>query len=403
MTTAPKVVLGVSGSIAAFKAAQLASDMVKSGMEVRVILTRAGAQFVTPLTFQAITGNPATVEIGDEQVGERRMGHLELARWTEALVVAPASADILARLALGLADDLLTAAALACPAPPILAPAMETGMWQHPATQSNLATLRSRGAVVVGPRVGRLASGTQGAGRMAEPAEILEAVRRALQRRDDLRGLRVLVTAGPTYEPIDPVRFIGNRSSGKMGHAVAVEARDRGAEVFLVAGPVSLPDPAGILVQRVETASQMRDAVLGRVGECDVVVMAAAVADFRPAASSEQKMRRSAELELRLVPTADIAAEAAAANPEAFHVGFALESSGLIEAAREKMRRKGQQLVVANAISEEHNPFGSETNRVVIVSKEGVQELPEMSKREVARVLWDEIRARLPEGRGDKR
>jgi len=382
-------------------------------MEVRVVLTPGGARFVTPLTFEAITGNRATIDVWDEQPGASRMGHLELARWGDVLVVAPASADVIARLSLGLAGDMLTSVALASRAPLIIAPAMETEMWLHPATQQHLATLTERGATLVGPARGRLASGTEGEGRMAEPTTILEHVRQVLRRASDLAGLRVVVTAGPTVEAIDPVRFIGNRSSGKMGFAIAEEARDRGAGVLLITGPTALPDPANIDVIHVESAADMREALLDAMTlpgtdtsagsrnadrgpgdsmkQPDVIVMAAAIADFRPASPVPQKIRREQALSLELVPTSDLAEEMAQLAPAAFHVGFALESANLVEGAREKLRRKGQQLVVANLVSDEHTPFGSDTNRVTFVSAADTLELPQMSKREVARKLWDEI------------
>jgi phosphopantothenoylcysteine decarboxylase/phosphopantothenate--cysteine ligase len=407
------VLLGVSGSVAAFKAPALASEMVKAGVQVRAVLTPAGARFVTPLTFEAITGNTATVDVWDERPGSSRMGHLELARWADVLVIAPASANILARLSLGLAGDMLTSAALACRAPLVIAPAMETEMWLHPATRQHLAVLTERGATVVGPVRGRLASGTEGEGRMAEPADILECVRHVLLRAADLAGLRVVVTAGPTLEAIDPVRFIGNRSSGKMGFAIAEEARDRGASVLLITGPTALLDPPRIELIHVESAAEMREALVGGLEPSgtgtaasspgvdrelgtstkrpDVIVMAAAIADFRPAGRSTQKIRRGKGLSLELVPTGDLAQEVARLAPEAFHVGFALESTDLVEGARQKLRRKGQQLVVANLISDEHDPFGSDTNRVTFVSASDTRELPQMSKREVARRLWDEI------------
>ena len=407
------MLLGVSGSIAAFKAPALASEMVKAGMAVRVVLTPGGARFVTPLTFETVTGNSVAIDVWDEQPGGSRMGHLELARWADVLVVAPASADILARLSLGLAGDMLTSVALACRAPLVIAPAMETEMWLHPATQQHLVTLTERGATSVGPVSGRLASGTEGEGRMAEPTAILQQVRQVLGRAADLAGLQVVVTAGPTIEAIDPVRFIGNRSSGKMGFAIAEEGRDRGARVLLITGPTAIPDPANIDVIHVESAADMREVLLDALKRPgadtaagspdadrglgnstkrpDIIVMAAAIADFRPASRSAQKIRRDQTLSLELVPTSDLAQELAKLAPEVFHVGFALESADLVEGARQKLRQKGQQLVVANLVSDEHDPFGSDTNRVTFVSAADTLELPQLSKREVARKLWDEI------------
>ena len=268
-------------------------------------------------------------------------------------------------------------------------------MFLHPATQQHLNTLRARGASVVGPTEGRLASGQKGEGRMSEPVDIWQTLRAVLGASRALVGRRVLVTAGPTYEPIDRVRFIGNRSSGKMGYAVAAEAQRRGADVTLVSGPVALAHPDGMRVVHVERAQEMRGVVLELASQQDVVVMAAAVADFEPATVVDGKARRVGPWELNLVPTPDIAADAVAAAPDAFHVGFALEPSDLVQRAREKLERKGQQLVVANAIDDEHNPFGSDHNRVVFVTAQGEHEQPIGTKAEVARRLWDEIESAM--------
>lgn len=391
-----RIILAVSGSIAAFKAAALASDLVQRGHEVQVILTAGGARFVSPLTFAGITGRPVAAEIWDE-AGGTAMGHIELGKWGEILAVAPASAGALARVALGLPDDLLGAVALTARCPLLIAPAMESGMWEHPATQEHARTLRARGAVIVGPVSGRLASGASGSGRMAEPEEILAEIERVLERPRDLEGVRVLVTAGPTFEPIDPVRYIGNRSSGKMGYAVAEEARDRGARVTLVTGPTAIRHPAGMEVLSVETHDQMQDAVLQHLSGQDVVVMAAAIADFTPAAPSGEKIKRQDGLELALRPTSDIAAETVRRLPEAFHIGFAVETDDLIGRSREKMLRKGQHLVVANSVTESHSPFGSDTNRVAIVTPKETIELSERSKREVAGEIWNAARRLRPE------
>jgi phosphopantothenoylcysteine decarboxylase/phosphopantothenate--cysteine ligase len=385
------VLLAVTGSIAAFKAAALASEMVKRALEVRVIMTAGATRFVAPLTFEALTGHPVATEVWDEQPGSSRMGHLELARWADLIVVAPVTAAALARLALGLADDLLGAVALATRAPLLLAPAMESAMFSHPATQQHLRTLAERGATVIGPENGRLASGAEGPGRMTEPLDIVERVLAVLGWQSDLSGRRVLVTAGPTHESIDRVRFIGNRSSGKMGFAVAREAAARGAHVELIAGPTALAPPPGTAVTRVESSEEMRSAVLAHAPSTDVVIMAAAVADYRPRAAREGKVRREEGLSLDLAPTEDIAAAAAAAAPHALHVGFALEPENLVESARQKLARKGQNLVVGNLISRTHNPFGADQNQVVFVTPDTVREFPLLSKDEVARLLIDEI------------
>lgn len=389
------MILAVSGSIAAFKAASLASMMVKEEFELRVIMTGGAARFIAPLTFEALTSRPVGMDIWDDHSGASPMGHLDLARWGHLLVVAPASAGALARLALGLPDDLLGAVALATSARLLVAPAMESSMYAHPATQEHLGTLRGRGAVVVGPQSGRLASGAEGPGRMSEPAEILAAIREVLGELSDLKGKRILVTAGPTFEPIDRVRFLGNRSSGKMGYAIARQAAARGASVYLVTGPSYLAPPETVETIRVESALEMQEAVLGRVGQMDAVVMAAAVSDFRPATQHEGKLKRAEAINLALIPTPDIAAAAAAAAPRALHIGFALEAGDLIEAARDKLVRKRQDLVVANEVTDRHNPFGSDTNEVAFVTSEGVVRLPPLSKDDVARRLCDEIARRL--------
>ncbi|MGI8967992.1 MAG: bifunctional phosphopantothenoylcysteine decarboxylase/phosphopantothenate--cysteine ligase CoaBC, partial [Chloroflexota bacterium] len=314
-----RIVLALSGSIAAYKGAALASDLVKSGHEVRCIMTSGARQFLAPLTLEALTGHKVTDDLWLEQP-DGGIGHIELAKWASVLLVAPASASTLAHLAHGLADDALGAVALATEAPLVVAPAMESAMFAHLATQANLRLLLERGAHVVGPDSGRLASGAKGVGRMAEPSAILQTLARLLETRVDLRGSTVLVTAGPTYESIDWVRFLGNRSSGKMGYAVAEAALARGARVILITGPTALTPPRGVETIAVESADQMRGAVLDHVDAANVVIMAAAVADYRPAEVVDGKLRRSGELTLQLVPTPDIAADAAADAPHAVHV-----------------------------------------------------------------------------------
>jgi phosphopantothenoylcysteine decarboxylase/phosphopantothenate--cysteine ligase len=286
---------------------------------------------------------------------------------------------------------MLGAVALATGAPLVVVPAMESAMFEHPATQAHLDTLRSRGAEIVGPVSGRLASGAEGPGRMEEPERVLEVLTDVLGRARDLAGWKVLVTAGPTHEPIDRVRFIGNRSSGKMGYALAREAAGRGADVLLVSGPTALAPPSGVQTVEVATAEEMRRAVLENVAGRDAVIMAAAVADFRPESVVAGKLKRTGGLTLTLAPTADIAAEASAVAPDAVHVGFALEAGDLLAPSREKLRRKGLQLIVANAISEIHDPFGSDVNRVTIIGDDREIELPPLPKTQVARRIWDEI------------
>jgi phosphopantothenoylcysteine decarboxylase/phosphopantothenate--cysteine ligase len=391
------VLLAVTGSIAAYKAVQLASELIQAGLIVRVILTHSGNMFVTPFTFEGITGHPVAQSIWDERAGDSRLEHLDLAAWADLLVVAPASADAIARLAQGRADDLLGAVALAFRGPLLIAPAMETNMFTHPATTANLALLTERGATQIGPDSGRLASGSSGPGRMSEPSDLAQAVQRLLRPPMPLFDRKVLVTAGPTYEPIDPVRFIGNRSSGKMGYAVAAEAQRRGAEVLLVSGPTALAPPAGLQFVRVETSDELRDVVLSHAALQDVVVMCAAVADYKPVTRSSEKLKRGETRQIQVTSTNDIALEASKLAPRALHIGFALESGALVTAAREKLRRKGQALVVANAITADQNPFGSDTNRVVFVTENGERALPPTTKAEVARHLWDEVQRLLAE------
>jgi phosphopantothenoylcysteine decarboxylase/phosphopantothenate--cysteine ligase len=389
------VLLAVTGSIAAYKAAHLASELVQAGLIVRVILTRGGSMFVTPVTFEAITGNPVARSLWDERAGGSRLEHLDLAAWADVLVVAPASADAIARLAQGRSDDLLGAAALAFRGPLLIAPAMEMNMFTHPATTANLALLIERGATLIGPESGRLASGSSGRGRLSEPSDIAQSVQNLLREPTTLLGRKVLVTAGPTYEPIDPVRFIGNRSSGKMGYAVASEAQRRGADVFLVSGPTALAPPAGLQIVHVETSDEMRDAVLSHAPLQDVIVMCAAVADYKPVMRSDEKLKRGETREIQVTSTGDIAAEASRVAPGALHIGFALETGSLVAAAREKLIRKGQALVVANRLTADHTPFGSDTNQVVFVTESGERALPTTTKAEVARLLWDEVQRLL--------
>lgn len=391
------VVLGVSGGIAAYKAADLASRLVRAGAALEVVMTPAAAEFVRPLTFQALTHRPVAIEMFS-LLEDREIGHVALGQRAALMIVAPATANTLARLACGLADNLLVTTALACRGPLLLAPAMESGMWQHPATRANLETLTRRGAFVVGPEKGRLASGASGEGRMAEPETILEAACWVLGRSGPLAGKKVVVTAGGTREPIDPVRFIGNPSSGKMGFALARAARDRGAEVTLIHGPVALQPPYGVASLAVGTAAQMQEAVLAAVAHADVLLMAAAVADYRPRAAAPQKIKKEAETaRLELVRTEDILALVAErrrrgdAGP-AVVVGFAAETEELLRHAAEKLEKKGLDLIVANDVSAAESGFEAETNRVVILDpRGGVESLPLLPKREVAEAVLDRI------------
>jgi len=398
-----RILLGVTGSIAAYKAVQLASDLVKAGALVDVILTRAALEFVTPLSFRAITHRDVFTSMFDPAQPEA-LEHVTLAREIDAVVVAPATAHALAKFALGFADDLLSATVLATRAPAVIAPAMETAMYEHPATQVHLATLKGRGWVVVGPAAGRLASGAVGMGRLADLADIVGALRWALGRRGDLAGFRIVVTAGPTRELIDPVRVVTNRSSGKMGFAVAEAARDRGAEVVLVTGPVGLRDPYGVEVRRVQTACEMYEAVRDAVKGAHALIAAAAVADYRPESVSAEKIKKAdqPELVVRLVRNPDILGEV---RGDFVRVGFAAESQDLIPNARRKLAEKALDLVVANDITAPDAGFEVDTNRVVLVYPDGrAEELPLLSKYEVAHRVLDRVaellRARRPAGAG---
>jgi len=388
-----KVLVGVSGGIAAYKAAELVRLFVKAEAEVRVVMTPAATKFVTPLTFQALSQHPVATETFDLQ-SEATIGHIELADWAELLVVAPASADVIGRLAQGLANDLLTTVALACKAPLLVAPAMNVNMWQHAAVQQNWATLLGRGAHGVGPGDGELACGWVGSGRMAEPQEIFAAAERLLGQRD-LDGMAVLVTAGPTWEPIDPVRYLGNRSTGKMGFAVARAAARRGARVTLVAGPTALPTPPGVERVDVESAAGMRAEVMARAEAQSIIVKAAAVADYRPAEAAPQKLKKSAlgdSPSLALTPNPDILAELGTRGwpgKRPLLVGFAAETENVEENAKKKLRDKRCDLVVANDVSEDGSGFGTDTNRVLLVSAGGAEALPLATKDEVAERILD--------------
>ena len=364
-----RVLLGVTGGVAAYKAALVARLLSDAGMHVTAVLTDSATRFVGPDTFSALTGRPAYASLWDRP-GE--VLHVRLAHENDVAVVAPCTANTITRLAHGLADDLLTSTLLEYDGPLVLAPAMHSGMWGAVVTQTNVATLSSRGVRIVGPADGSLAHGDSGPGRMSEPAEIADAVFAALRPRD-LESARVLVTAGPTHEPIDPVRFIGNRSSGKMGIAIAREAAARGATVTLVLGPATIAPPPAMEVVRVQTADEMRSAVVDRFAAADVVVMAAAVADFRPKAPNESKMKKEAGIpDLMLEPTPDILAELGERRrPGQFLVGFAAETDDVENAGREKLRSKHLDALVANAVGRAGTGFGSESNEATILVADG--------------------------------
>jgi len=390
------VVLGVTGGIAAYKAVEVASRLVKAGAAVDVIMTANAQQFVTPLTFQAITHRPVVTEMF-ALLAETEIGHVSLARRADVLVIAPATANCLAKLASGIADDMLTTTVLATEAPLLLAPAMDSHMWTNPLTQANVARLRElRDATLIGPAHGRLASGTVGVGRMSEPWEIVDAIRWVLGRQGPLKGKRAVVTAGGTREPLDPIRYLGNRSSGRMGYALARALRDRGAQVTLISAPTSLLQPVGVEFVAVETARQMCGAVLEAVKNAEMLVMAAAVADYRPAKVAKQKIKKGAEkVTLELVRTVDILQEVGQL-PEAerlIKVGFAAETEDLIPRAQAKLKAKRLDLIVAN---DPREAMGSERSQVVLLdSQEWVEELPELPKEEVAERIVDWVEGRI--------
>jgi phosphopantothenoylcysteine decarboxylase/phosphopantothenate--cysteine ligase len=391
-----RVLLGVTGSIACYKAADLASRLAQAGAQVDVVLTQAALQFVSALTFQSVTGRKAYTD-DDLWGGEGHVIHIGLAHQADLLVIAPVTANTLAKLASGLADNLLTITALAADCPMILAPAMDGGMFAHPATQANLAILRQRGAQVVGPVQGHLASGMTGLGRMSEPQELLGQARWLLSRQGILAGRKIIVTAGGTQEPVDPVRVIANRSSGKQGFALAQAALDAGAEVILITGPVSLPTPTGAFRVDVQTAEEMLAAVQSNIPEADALMMAAAVADFRPAKPVEQKIKKSRKVpELKLVNTLDILRQVAEIRLKTGWprrvVGFAAETQELLANAREKLEAKRLDLIVANDISAVDAGFAVDTNRVTILDSDGgVEALPLLSKIEVAEAVVERL------------
>jgi phosphopantothenoylcysteine decarboxylase/phosphopantothenate--cysteine ligase len=386
-----RIVLGVTGSIAAYKAVSLLRGLVAEQASVSVVMTESASRFVTPLTFEVLSGQPVSTDLFS---AHQEMVHLTLAERADLIVVAPATAQTLARCALGMADDLLGTVFLAARCPLILAPAMDGGMWDHPTVQAHVEALRSRGVTIVEPEEGPLASGRVGRGRLAGEAALLGAIDAALRPRRDWEGQRVLVSAGPTSEPIDPVRVLTNRSSGKMGYAIAAAARERGAAVVLVSGPTSLAGPAGVEVVPVQTAEQMHKALAGRLAWSTVVIMAAAVADFRPKRffSDKLKRQRGKAEALELEPTTDIVADLAGRKTKQILVGFAAETRDLVARAQDKLRRKNLDVVVANDVSHSEIGIGSDVNAAVVIGPAGVlAELPVMPKRVLADRILDAI------------
>ena len=389
------VVLAITGGIAAYKIATLASMLVKQKATVLVLMTENATRFIAPLTFEALTGTRCMVDTFDRSFSFE-IEHVAVADRADLVLVAPASANVIAKMANGIADDMLTTTVLACRCPKLVAPAMNTGMYENPATQANLARLREYGVEVIDPACGRLACGAVGPGKMPEPQQLLEHIQRHLACQKDMAGLHLLVTAGPTREALDPVRFITNHSTGRMGYELARAAMLRGAQVTLVSGPTALEPPPFVELVRVESARQMHDAVMAAAPAQDVIIKAAAVADYRPAHTAGEKIKKSgADLTLELTRTPDILAELGAARrPGQFLCGFAMETRDLLDNARAKLEKKGADMIVANSLREAGAGFGGTTNHVTLVEPTGCTELPLAGKDEVAHRILDRILAR---------
>jgi phosphopantothenoylcysteine decarboxylase/phosphopantothenate--cysteine ligase len=391
-----RILLGVTGGIAAYKSPDLVRRLRERGAEVQVVMTAGARQFVTPLTFQAVSGRAVRTDLWDE-AAEAAMGHIELARWADLVLIAPATADFLARVANGLADDLLSTLCLATEAPVAVAPAMNRIMWAHPATRTNVATVRHRGVQILGPAEGEQACGEVGEGRMLEPLDLVDRVAGLLNAvatasvSGPLRGRRVLITAGPTRERIDPVRFISNRSSGKMGFAVAQAAREAGADVVLVSGPVSLPTPSGVRRVDVESAGEMLTAVLRELKGTDIFISTAAVADYRPARPAEQKIKKTSDtMDLSMERTPDVLATVAARSDRPFVVGFAAETESVEQNARVKLLKKNLDMIAANEVGHD-KAFDCEDNQLLVLWRNGRHELPNAPKLTLARQLVELI------------
>lgn len=393
MLQGKNVVLGVTGGIAAYKAAELASTMVKKGIGVYVIMTRHATEFVAPLTFETLTNHPVVVDMFMRNT-PWEVEHISLAKRADAFLVAPASANFIGKLACGIADDMLSTTAMATTAPMVIAPAMNMNMYASAAVQENLGALQRRGALIVSPGVGRLACGDIGPGRLADLPDILDVVYAALEPRRDLEGRTVLITAGPTREAIDPVRFLSNRSSGKMGYALAAAAKARGAKVILVSGPTGLQAPAGCERVDILSAKEMYDAVMDRYAISDIIIKAAAPADFTPKSYAAQKIKKvpgQDELVLQLEKTPDIAAALGAVKGKRVLVGFAAETQKVLQHAKEKLRDKNMDIIAVNDVSQPDAGFDVDTNRIVLLNRDGEENaLPLLSKREVADRILDE-------------
>ncbi len=389
------IILGVTGSIAAYKTASLASALVKQGADVTVIMTKNATNFINPITFETLTGNKCLVDTFDRNF-QFSVEHVSLAKLADCFLVAPASANVIAKAAHGLADDMLTTTLLACTCPKIFAPAMNTRMYENPVTQDNLKTLTKYGMEVIAPAVGYLACGDTGAGKMPEPEDLLEVIIRAVTPKD-LAGKSLLVTAGPTREALDPVRFLTNHSTGKMGYAIAKAAANRGARVTLVSGPVNLKTPLGVERVDISSAAEMAEAVLSRAPEQDIIIKSAAVADYRPATVADNKIKKKdGELTIELERTQDILATLGSQKkPGQFICGFSMETENLLANSQAKLEKKNVDMMVANNVKVEGAGFGVDTNVVTLITRVGAQELPILTKEEVAHRLLDEIRKRM--------
>ena len=394
--TGQKILLGITGGIAAYKSAVLCRELKRLGADVRIIMTAAAVQFITPLTLQALSGHPVNSDLFQAET-DHGMGHIELARWADLVIIAPASANTIARLAHGQADDLLTTTVLASDAPLYLAPAMNSLMWRHLATQANIELLISRGVTILGPAEGDQACGEQGMGRMLEAEQIAEHIQQMTQNKL-LAGKNIIVTAGPTWEALDPVRGLTNHSSGRMGYALASALQDAGAAITLISGPAALHPPYGVNCIRITSAEEMAESVMANIATCDIFVGVAAVADYRPVVSAEQKIKKNSEtLTLALVRNPDILAMVAALDNAPFTVGFAAETENVTSNAEKKLTAKGIDMIAANPVSGDNSAFNSDSNELTLIDKNGISHLSRCSKPLLAQKLTKEIARRYYE------
>jgi len=394
--TGQKILLGITGGIAAYKSAVLCRELIRLGADVRVIMTAAAVRFITPLTLQALSGHPVNSDLFQAET-DHGMGHIELARWADLIIIAPASANTMARLAHGQADDLLTTTVLASDAPLYLAPAMNSLMWRHLATQANIELLISRGVKILGPAEGDQACGEQGMGRMLEAEQIAEHIQQ-LTQNELLAGKNIIVTAGPTWEALDPVRGLTNHSSGRMGYALASALQDAGAAITLISGPTALHPPYGVNCIRITSAEEMAESVMANIATCDIFVGVAAVADYRPVVSAEQKIKKNSEtLTLALLRNPDILAMVAALDNAPFTVGFAAETENVTSNAEKKLTAKGIDMIAANPVSGDNSAFNSDSNELTLIDKNGISHLSRCSKPLLAQKLTKEIARRYYE------